>query len=349
MSNRDKVFALGSSPAKELDRLFEEQNLPDSGTGWTPYIDKIFGTGGTQYRASPRPKSQRQREPSTSGTGGLGSIPGLGMSPGQAARVLSSPNVDPALWAAMQGQAASQTLDSLGSSLKTPIADKSFKVSDYFFETPSFLRNDELFANAADKENDPLMMGVFSTPSSKKFIQQQQQQLQLQQQMQQQQTQQHQVHTFKTPLKSNGNIPESSPSTILLTSTVKKESRVNKTITGIENSPTPATKSHLKKAPCQLVRANSAMEPALGIFHDGETHRPGRTNSRLPLMATFSSQQTGNRHRSQPEQGKFQIIFADMNTLRTSSGGKRAKKGPRKKKSLARFKTAPAVVQKRDN
>ncbi|VEU22384.1 DEKNAAC103435 [Brettanomyces naardenensis] len=447
--NKDKLFMLGSSPTKELDQLFDDQNIPE--TGWTPYIDKIFGTGtpanhGTPtistpnalYRASPSqhrrsaaPRTKPTPHPSRTTTATPHPLPPPPTIPVHpdlyaasgayaASRLFSSPSFSFSLQQSQQTQSfESFTLNSssnLVTSLRTPLADKSFRVSDCIFDTPSFLQQtDELYpsidaaasqANRAnqsgiannmanqqvDKENDPLLLGVFSTPSANKSfrffktpgsarLNANPSNLVNSGNLA---TAIFQPTPYKTPLKNNinraalnaldqnvdpsmahldsnevnGGPIDSSPSTILLTSTIKKDEGVK--LNGVENSPTPATKSHLKKPPCQLVRSNSALEPAMGLFHDGET-RPRTASAvppaNLPLLATFSStnsaptgrkRKTNSGNSGNDSGGKFQIIFADMNTMRASYSNRGTKKGKKqaagRKKGLTRFKTVPAVL-----
>ncbi len=465
---KDRAFILGSSPSHDIDRLFDDQNMAE--TGWTPYIDKIFGTQPTgqtpgkafagknsassaqlssqgqpagsslaPYRASPTqhrkirhygPKIGRKADSSLANAHQIArnfdntsfGTPKFPEETPFTSHLLSSPQIP--------GQPSPWT-----STFRTPLADKSFRVSDYLFDTPGTLPRPDEAAYASidpeirpeldenDKENDPLVMGMLSTPNGSKTYrlfktpmsaklaklnstkagrhganlpvaaietaqspslnissytslarqqrqQQQQQDLQLQQQ---------QPSLYSTPLKAQFKTPsrmhgrdilgtleaniepdlDSSPSTILLTSTVKKAEGVKPD--GIDASPTPATKSHLSKPPCRLVHSNSAMEPAMGLF-EGETRQKqlrrsttvGVANSsNLPMMATFSS--SGNRRSGHKRKAgsagagtrKFQIIFADMKSLKASYSSKRDRKSRAKPGSAKKQKTAaPRKVPK---
>ncbi|QPG74768.1 hypothetical protein FOA43_002102 [Brettanomyces nanus] len=456
----------------DIDQFFDDQNIPE--TGWTPYINKIFGSttpsnAAASHRASPsqhRGGDARRRisRVSTPGAGVASANTAASTASvtsasaiasdilyGQSTRLFSSPHIDPSWTSSFQPPQESF------SSLRTPIADKSFRVSDYLFDTPSFLAQaEEIYP---DKENDP-MLGAFSTPSSNKtfrFFKTPKQAAfgggpagppgtsalgatvpavpavpavlgaigaagavngiyaasssyggfsgnlsglsasgfssALAASLSASPTTS--AFIYKTPMKrsalsnidpnigvadaasvnvtkvdtdaaaaavaassttntANAANLDSSPSTILLTSTIKKEAG-NK-LNSIENSPTPATKSHLKKPPCQLVRSNSALEPAMGLFHDGvDSRQSGARSSQLPVMATFNSTNfaTGSRKRRNAGHlaagndvgSKFQIIFADMNTLRASYSGRGGKKSRKNsKKSLSRYKTVPTML-----
>lgn len=365
-----------------------------------------------------------------------------------AARLLSSPNQS--MW-----------------NSHTPLPDRSFRVSDYLLDTPSLLAQTDEICPGANKENDPLVMGMLSTPSGKpyrvsagnvsagnisagnisasnisagaanisaanisagpsfgvaglppqrtlsrlsistnpanlttrtaastfsyNFLAQAQQMAppalagapqQIPPQLQS--PSQYRGNGYrvpcKTPLRGGwhrgalvpidpnidpvdardlpgqpaGNALDSSPSTILLTSTVKKpqgEQPGGSAANNVENSPTPATKSHLTKPPCRLVHSNSALEPAMGLFEEG--HRAPK----LPLMATFSSQRGGSDviarggyrggsragAREGPRggrggarggargNGRFQIILADMNTLKATYSGRKGKRSRKRR------------------
>ncbi|KAF6012457.1 hypothetical protein HII13_001507 [Brettanomyces bruxellensis] len=413
--SKDRAFLLGSSPSRDIERLFDDQNVAE--TGWTPYIDKIFGT---------QPTAQTPGKTSLGKTPVAGvQMPGQGQPQGPSmASYRASPTqhrkfrhstskfVDETPFSSHMTPSPPWT-----SSFRTPLADKSFRVSDYLFDTPGTLSRADEMAYASidpemksaldenDKENDPMVMGMLSTPDgcktyrlfktpmsaklaklngaktsqiqqalpqprtqqSQPQMQQSQQQIQplqsqiqplqsqiqpLQPQIQQLQPQlqqiQPQLSLYSTPLKAQLRTPsrtrqagiiDSSPSTILLTSTVKKCEGPKPE--GVDNSPTPATKSHLSNPPCRLVHSNSAIEPAMGLF---EGHGAPKTlhraktaisssSSGLPMMATFSSssgQRSGHKRRAPGSgnagTGKFQIIFADMNSLKASYSNKRAKR-----------------------
>ncbi|ODV83775.1 hypothetical protein CANARDRAFT_187120, partial [[Candida] arabinofermentans NRRL YB-2248] len=147
-------------------------------------------------------------------------------------------------------------------------ADKSFKISDFFFDTPTLNQTDLntlLAAENDNKENDPIFAN-FGTPLN------------------------HRSRFFKTPLKEFSNTPR-----LIGSTSVKK----------------------------------------LSLSATSET--PSRSNYKTPLKPNH--QQSSPSTIIMTSTKKFQIIFADMNTLKGNYSGSKQKK----QKKLARSTTTNSV------
>ncbi|GME80562.1 unnamed protein product [[Candida] boidinii] len=153
----------------------------------------------------------------------------------------------------------------------------------------------------------------------------------------------------------------SSPSTIIVSSSKKIDNNV--TASNGQFSPTPGAKSSLKSAPCQLIKSNSSLEPAMGIFAEkknklfsGSLSKSMSTNSitnggpngingtKRKFTSGFHSNTLNN------SENNFQFVFTDVDQWKdgTSKSKKKKSKNSGKIETLT-AKSKNSLNIQRDN
>ncbi|CUM68010.1 uncharacterized protein PRCAT00005725001 [Priceomyces carsonii] len=169
---------------------------------------------------------------------------------------------------------------------------------------------------------------------------------------------------FITPAKQ---IPNSSPSTVILSAKERSAVRVTKELEKQPTSPTP-TKA-IRVAPCKKLIQGDEFKPAMGVFSERKQNHnktSGSFKSFVNLGSNESNQhhnktKTNSKAQMQAGMNKFQIVFTDVHTLMNNknrskeylpTGKKASRSGSEqleaksdKKKGLPRSSTLP-VSQK---
>lgn len=130
------------------------------------------------------------------------------------------------------------------------------------------------------------------------------------------------LNKFETP---KGNvIPQSSPSTVIMSSTTREGQGRESISTASVVPPSPTPKKEMNsKAPCQQIIDGDGFKPAMGVFSERKSKPKTTTTFKGNIPSNPQVTKSKNKAQMQAGMSKFQIVFTDVHTL---MNGKNKKK-----------------------